>query len=108
MAEPFKNLINVQLLAAAGARLQAVWPEFERETFFRQAAEGLDTLELKARAMQVCSALEATLPSDFGDACNVIETSLAAPWPDDRLSAVRRCVRLVQVQEQRVLAGETV
>ncbi len=87
MAEPFKNLINVQLLAAAGARLQAVWPEFERETFFRQAAEGLDTLELKARAMQVCSALEATLPADFGDACNVIETSLAAPWPDDRLSA---------------------
>ena len=87
MAEPFKNLINVQLLAAAGARLQAVWPEFERETFFRQAAEGLDTLELKARAMQVCDALEATLPADFGDACNVIEASLAAPWPDERLSA---------------------
>ena len=87
MAEPFKNLINVQLLAAAGARLQAVWPEFERETFFRHAAQGLDTLELKARAMQVCDAMEATLPADFGDACNVIEASLAAPWPDERLSA---------------------
>jgi 3-methyladenine DNA glycosylase AlkC len=87
MAEPFKNLINVQLLAAAGARLKGVWPEFERESFFRQAAEGLDTLELKARAMQVCAALEATLPEDFGEACNVIETSLAPPWPDERASS---------------------
>jgi len=87
MAEPFKNLINVQMLAAAGARLKGVWPEFERESFFREAAGGLDTLELKARAMQVCSALEATLPADFGEACNVIEASLAPPWPDDRASS---------------------
>jgi 3-methyladenine DNA glycosylase AlkC len=87
MAEPFKNLLNVQLVANAGAQIERVWPEFEREAFFRAAAEGLGLLELKARAMQICSALEATLPADFTQAADVIEACLAPAAAHDKVSS---------------------
>jgi hypothetical protein len=78
----------VRAAAAAGApparlRVRA------RRASSALAAKGLDTLELKARAMQICSALEATLPADF-DACGVIETSLAPPWRRPRRAPADR------------------
>ena len=79
MAEAFKNLINPSTVAQAGQHLQRVWPAFDRQAFERQAAQGLEALEFKARAMQLASALEATLPADFHAACDVLEASLAPP-----------------------------
>jgi 3-methyladenine DNA glycosylase AlkC len=75
--EPFKNLLNPALVRKAGARLQAAWPAFDKTTFVRQANRGLEALELKARAMQIADALEATLPAPFDLACNIIESALA-------------------------------
>jgi 3-methyladenine DNA glycosylase AlkC len=75
--EPFKNLLNPALVRKAGARLQAVWPAFDKAAFLRHANRGLDALELKARAMQIADALDATLPAQFDQACNVIEAALA-------------------------------
>jgi hypothetical protein len=65
MAEAFKNLINVALGApAAATQLQRVSPGFDAKLLLaRQASRGLDALEMKARAMQICAALEATLPA---------------------------------------------
>ena len=79
MAEPFKNLINTQTVASAGRHLQRVWPRFDRTAFARQATQGLDQLEFKARAMQLADALEATLPASFAHAADHIEASLAPP-----------------------------
>ena len=79
--EPFKNLLNPALVRTTGARLQRAWPPFERKAFERQALAGLEALELKARAQHIASALEATLPIDFGDAADVLEASLAPPRP---------------------------
>jgi 3-methyladenine DNA glycosylase AlkC len=77
--EPFKNLIDRRLVRQAGAALEHSDPQFERARFERLALRGLDTLELKARAMQIADALEATLPDDFDRACSVIEAALAPP-----------------------------
>ena len=77
MAEPFKNLVNPALVRAAAGPLQRAWPAFDGERFAALAADGLETLELKARAMHVCAALEATLPADFASAADVIEAALA-------------------------------
>ena len=75
--EPFKNLLGTALIGAAAARLQATWAAFDHDAFARRASAGLDGLEMKARAMQIADALEATLPADFGAACDVIEQALA-------------------------------
>src|SRR5688572_20528637 len=42
---------------------------------------------MKARAMQIAAALEATLPTDFDAACGAIEAALARPRAVDGLPA---------------------
>jgi 3-methyladenine DNA glycosylase AlkC len=84
MAEPFKNFIDRALVGAAGRHLQQAWQGFDRPRFERLALDGLDALELKARAMHVADALEATLPADFEAAAHVIEAALAPPQDPDR------------------------
>ncbi|MBP9089088.1 MAG: DNA alkylation repair protein [Kofleriaceae bacterium] len=83
MAEPFKNLINAQTVTHLGGQLAAVWPAFDRKRFEKLARTELESLELKARSMQLADALQATLPSDFAHACAMIEATLAAPKPFD-------------------------
>jgi 3-methyladenine DNA glycosylase AlkC len=77
--EPFKNLIDRTLVRQAGQALAHCDPGFDRARFERLALRGLDDLELKARAMQIADALEASLPADFDRACAVIEAALAPP-----------------------------
>ena len=77
MPEPFKNLINRATVQTMGSHLQRAWPGFERRRFEALAGRGLDALEMKARARQICAALEATLPGDFAAAVDVLQTALA-------------------------------
>lgn len=86
MAEPFKNLVNPALVRAAVPALQRAWPAFDGERFASLACDGLEALELKARAMHVCAALEATLPADFAAAADVIEAALAPAEPADSVT----------------------
>jgi 3-methyladenine DNA glycosylase AlkC len=87
--EPFKNLLNAAVVQTLAARIAAVWPAFDTVRFQRQALAGLDELELKARAAQICAALETTLPADFTTAADLLQAVLqgdAAPtgwtlWP---------------------------
>ncbi len=81
--EPFKNLLNAALVREAGGALVRSWPGFDHKAFERHAIRGLEALEMKARAMQIADALEATLPDDFGAACATIERSLAEPTDPD-------------------------
>lgn len=83
MAEALKNLINTPTVVSTGHHLQRVWPDFDRPGFERRAIHGLEALELKARAMQITDALQATLPADFDAAARVLEASLAPPIPLD-------------------------
>ena len=88
--EPFKNLLNPALVADAAALLQrhaeALGLPFDGERFAALALPGLETLELKARAMQVCDALQATLPAHFETAAALLETALAPASADDAVS----------------------
>jgi 3-methyladenine DNA glycosylase AlkC len=77
MAEPFKNLLGPAAVAQAALHLRRVSPTFDAKRFSKLALGGLETLEMKARAMQMCSALEATLPDDFNTAADVLQAALA-------------------------------
>lgn len=75
MAEPFKNLINAEVVRQMGHHLQRVSPPFDRLRFEALALHGLEGLEFKARAQHVALALQATLPEDFHAAADVLEAS---------------------------------
>lgn len=74
--EPFKNLINAGLVKAAATRFTKASRDFDGERFVALAVKGLEALEMKARAMQICAALEATLPADFTRAAAVLKAAL--------------------------------
>jgi 3-methyladenine DNA glycosylase AlkC len=85
--EPFKNLLNPALVAEAAAQLRRHHRGFDAAAFTTLACEGLEALEMKARALQICAALEATLPADFDSAAGLIEKSLAPPTAPGEISA---------------------
>jgi 3-methyladenine DNA glycosylase AlkC len=87
--EPFKLLLNRQTIAQAGHHLQRAWTAFDRLRFEALALEGLDALELKARAAHIAAALDATLPDDFEQAAQILEATLARPRPADEGTAKR-------------------
>lgn len=86
MAEPFKNLINPGLVREAGALLARQHRGFDERSFVRRASHGLEALEMKARAMQIADALEATLPPRFADAAALLEATLAPAEAGDAMA----------------------
>lgn len=89
--EPFKHLLSPALVARMGQHLQRAHRHFDAPRFVALATDGIDALEMKARAMQIADALEATLPDDLHRACGVLEAALAPPWPGDRLGSDDPC-----------------
>ena len=89
MADAFKLLLNEGLVHLAGEHFHRVWPAFDLRHFEHLACAGLDALEFKARAQHICDALEATLPQDFDQAAQVLESALRPVGPDTELGALR-------------------
>ncbi|MFT3954789.1 MAG: DNA alkylation repair protein [Piscinibacter sp.] len=89
MAEPFKNLLNADIVGWLRLHLSRAWPGFDGQRFEALSLDGLDALELKARAQHLCAALEATLPADFGSAADLIEASLLPVRQDEELGELR-------------------
>jgi len=87
MPEPFKNLLNAAVVADMAARLRDAWPAFDAKRFKSLSLDGLDELEMKARAMHLCAALEATLPEDFLQSAGILQSAIEgglskwALWP---------------------------
>jgi 3-methyladenine DNA glycosylase AlkC len=77
MPELFKNLLGATAVRSAAQHLHRQAPRFDQRGFEQLALTGLSALELKARAMHIADALEATLPVGFDDAAALIEASLA-------------------------------
>jgi len=84
MAEPFKNLINAEVVRQVGHHLGRVWPAFPRARFEQLALDDLEALEFKARALHLCAALAQTLPERFAHAAEVLEASLKQVPPPRR------------------------
>lgn len=76
MAEPFKNFINTDTIAAAARHLSRVDPSFDAAGFRQDAAHDLDALEFKARAMQIADAMDRYLPAEFARAADILEQAL--------------------------------
>ncbi len=76
MAEPLKSLFNVDVIAAIGHHLRRAHPAFDCAGFEADASDGLEALELKARAAQITRALRSRLPEPFPAACAVLTASL--------------------------------
>ncbi len=89
MAEPFKLLLNADVVGQASLHLHRAWRQFPQAKFEAMALAGLEDLEFKARAEHIRAALEATLPTPFAQAADVIEASLAPARLDDDLSALK-------------------
>jgi 3-methyladenine DNA glycosylase AlkC len=79
MAEPFKNLIHEATVRSMASHLSRADARFPAARFQQQALRELTTLELKARAMQLCAALEDTLSPDFDAAADHLEAALGTP-----------------------------
>jgi 3-methyladenine DNA glycosylase AlkC len=77
MPEAFKNLINRRTVTQAASHLHRAWPALDRRRFEQLAGDGLDSLEMKARAMQIAEALDTCLPPAFGQAADIVEAALA-------------------------------
>lgn len=89
MAEPFKHLIDAEVVRSIGSHLQRVDAGFARRGFEARARAGLEALELKARVLHVADALIAALPADVDRAAGLLEASLGPPGQGDDLSALR-------------------
>ncbi len=91
MAEALKNLLGPAVVRAAAGHLDRAARRrgsqgasgWERGTFEAEALRGLERLEFKARALHIASALEASLPSEFSAAAQLIESALAPLQDED-------------------------
>ena len=87
--EPFKNRLDKALVRTARRHLERAWCAFPGDSFEKLAVAGLTSLELKARALHVAAALDATLPADFDTAAAVLERSLLPVGHDTALADLR-------------------
>jgi 3-methyladenine DNA glycosylase AlkC len=79
MAEPLKNTFSPALVRGLADDLARVHAGFPQAAFVRQATVNLERLELMDRARQVCAALTAHLPADYGAALAILVASLGPP-----------------------------
>lgn len=82
--EPFKEFINGEVIITLGQIFRRVCIDFDEEKFVALASHSLDKLELKERVLQVRDALDATLPQDYDQRCEVLLASLHPSQDTDR------------------------
>ena len=85
MTEPFKNLLNKDVIQDMATHFHKQWPKFDRKGFVSAATKNLNSLELKARTEQITETMVEYLPTDFKKASKIILTSLGSP-SDDTIS----------------------
>lgn len=76
---PLKDLLGPTLVRLIGESLAEVVPGFDERRFRREAARGLDGLELKKRAAHIARAMAAQLPESFDDLAPLLIASLGPP-----------------------------
>lgn len=86
MPEPFKNLLNNNVIHGMALQFNRQWPEFDAVGFEAAASKNLGELELKARSEQITDAMIRYLPADFSKAAKIMLSSLG-PGLDDNISA---------------------
>ncbi|MBP2233782.1 3-methyladenine DNA glycosylase AlkC [Sinorhizobium kostiense] len=76
MPEPLKNLLHPRVVVEIADQLSLHAPGFERDRFLASAGNGLESLELMQRSLQIRDALVEALPGDFPAAAGVLQAAL--------------------------------
>lgn len=77
MAEPFKNELGQSRIECIAHHLSKSHPRFPKADFLAHCLLNLDELSLMERNRQIASGLQRYLPSDFSEACDLLEQSLS-------------------------------
>lgn len=76
MPEPLKNLLHPRVVVEIADQLSLHAPGFERDRFLASAENGLESLELMQRSLQIRDALVEVLPGDFPAAARILQAAL--------------------------------
>jgi 3-methyladenine DNA glycosylase AlkC len=88
MAEQLKHFFSPALVRRLADDLARAHPTLRRRAFVKQAASGLEGLELLDRGRHICRALAAHLPPAYPDAIGVLLRSLGPEHAGDELVGV--------------------
>ncbi len=83
MAEPFKNLLNKNIIEGMAKHFKRQWSDFDDKGFITEAINDLDSLELKARTERITDTMIRYFPADFEQAGEIMLASLGSPLDDD-------------------------
>ena len=88
MAELLKNSLGPDVPARIADMVEAVFLDFDRESFLRAALDGYGDLELTPRARQISGALAQVLPSDRDRAIDILVESLGSEVGSSELTGM--------------------
>lgn len=83
MAEPFKNLLNRNVIEGMASHFSKNSSNFDKKSFIYDATKDLDSLELKARTERITDTMIKYFPADFEKAGEIMLASLGPPLEDD-------------------------
>lgn len=83
MAEQLKDFYGKRVVAELARDIAAVHPKFDAAGFQAACLQGLDRLELLARAWQIAEALHDHLPAPFGRASKILIRSLGPEYDEE-------------------------
>jgi len=86
MLEPFKNLLNKQIIEVMATNFENHWSRFDVKGFVAAATNNLNALGLKARTECIAETMIEYLPTDFEKAATIMLESLD-PLLADNISA---------------------
>lgn len=79
MAEPFKNMLNPDLVKGMAFHFKRHYPNFDEAGFIADITQQLETLELKARSELITQMMYRYLPGDFHQSASILKKSLGTP-----------------------------
>ncbi|MEE8058463.1 MAG: hypothetical protein V3T17_11605 [Pseudomonadales bacterium] len=83
MAEPFKNLLNKNIIEGMAGHFKRQWSNFDDKGFVTDATNNFDSLELKARTERITETMIKYFPADFEKAGEIMLASLGSLLDDD-------------------------
>lgn len=68
----FKDVFNADLVERMGARIKAVWSQFEDKSFSNDIISKLEPLSLSERSQLICDKLKIYLPENYNEAIELL------------------------------------
>jgi 3-methyladenine DNA glycosylase AlkC len=76
---PLKNLLGLEAIDCLAHNILLVYPQFDRESFYRDASNGLEPLGILERGKKLARTLRLYLPRKYATAVEIILASLTPP-----------------------------